>query len=311
MQQAKGVDASWVEPGFSAQRGSAGRERERSMNRLKFAAAIAAGLGVAACALSNLYAGPVVTVGANVPADQRVPVQQIDHAVWDALLKKHVDADGMVGYGPWKHSAADMQALDRYLVHLSSASFSPQAPRSAQLAFWINAYNAVTMKGILREYPTSSIRNHTAKFIGYNIWKDLQLVVQGRAYSLDQIEHEILRKMGDPRIHFAIVCASIGCPPLRNEAYTADQLDEQLTANAKAFFADPAKFQYDSARRTVSVSPILKWFAEDFGDDQAERMRRIAPFLPDAAAQRLAQSGRVRVTYLDYDWELNDQAGHD
>jgi hypothetical protein len=199
--------------------------------------------------------------------------------------------------------------LDGYLAHLSAAAFTRQSGRDAQLAFWINAYNAVTVKGILREYPTSSIRNHTAKLVGYNIWKDLQLPVEGKRYSLDQIEHEILRKMGEPRIHFAIVCASIGCPRLLNEAYTAHKLEEQLTANAQAFFADPTKFQHDAARRTIAVSPILKWFAGDFGASQADQLRQIAPYLPNVSARQLAQSGQARVRYLDYDWGLNDRGG--
>jgi hypothetical protein len=214
----------------------------------------------------------------------------------------------MVNYAAWKASPADWQALDRYLDHLSTVSFSPSTDANVELAFWINAYNAVTIKGILREYPTTSIRNHTAKLFGYNIWKDLQLLVEGSPYSLDQMEHEILRKLGEPRIHFAIVCASIGCPPLRNEAYQPGRLDQQLTANARAFFADRGRFRFDARRRTIMVSPILDWFAEDFGSNLAEQMRSIAPFLPNAAAQELARSGSASVTYLDYDWDLNDRA---
>ncbi|MGE0377615.1 MAG: DUF547 domain-containing protein [Planctomycetaceae bacterium] len=270
--------------------------------------------GVAICCFTAIAgskpcgAGSVVTVGAYVVANQRIPLEQIDHAVWDRLLQKYVDGKGFVDYASWKASSADQTALDAYLSHLSSAAVSRSTNRDAKFAFWINAYNAVTVKGILREYPTSSIRNHTAKLFGYNIWKDLQLPVENEQYSLEQIEHEVLRKMGDPRIHFVIVCASIGCPRLLNEAYTADKLDVQLTSNAKAFFADRTKFQYDAARKTIAVSPILEWFAEDFGQDQVAQMRRIAPYLPDAASQKLAQSGTARVSYLDYDWGLNGRA---
>ncbi|MBW3597887.1 MAG: DUF547 domain-containing protein [Planctomycetes bacterium] len=272
---------------------------------LAFGAALSLGAysGAASC-----LAGPTVNVGANVPAAQRTPVSQIDHSLWNGLLRKYVDSEGMVNYTGWKGSAADQQALDRYWAHLSAASFGPEAGRAAQIAYWINAYNAVTVKGILREYPTSSIRNHTPKLFGYHIWKDLHLLVAGRGYSLHQIEHEILRKMGEPRIHFAIVCASIGCPRLLNEAYTPQQLETQLTRNARAFFADQSKFHYDAARNTLFVSPILQWFAEDFGANQAEQMRRISPYLPDEQAQRLSQSGTARVSYLDYDWGLNDRS---
>lgn len=259
-------------------------------------------------AKSSCEAGPTVTVGSSVAAARRVSVERIDHSAWDALLQKHVDARGFVDYSAWKSSASDQQALDGYLRHLSSASLSGQSSREARLAFWINAYNASTMKGILREYPTSSIRNHTAKVFGYNIWKDLVLPVDGKNYSLEQIEHEVLRKMGEPRIHFAIVCASIGCPRLLNRAYTASELDQQLSANANAFFADRAKFAYDANRRTMQLSQVLKWFAEDFGANQAEQLRAISPYLPDAASQQLARSGSASISYLDYDWELNDRA---
>lgn len=258
-------------------------------------------------AKSSCEAGPTVTVGANVAAAQRVPVEKIDHSGWDTLLQRYVDERGFVDYAAWKSAAADQQALDGYLRLLSSASLSGKTTREARLAFWINAYNAVTVKGILREYPTSSIRNHTAKLYGYNIWKDLVLPVEGRNYSLEQIEHEVLRKLSEPRIHFAIVCASIGCPRLLNRAYTASELDEQLSVNAKAFFADKTKFTYDARRRTIQVSPILEWFATDFGATTADQMRTISPYLPDEAAKKLAQSGAANVGYLDYDWNLNDR----
>ncbi len=174
------------------------------------------------------------------------------------------------------------------------------------MAFWINAYNAVTVRGILREYPTTSIRNHTAKIFGYNIWKDLLLVVGGRSYSLEDIEHKVLRHMRDPRIHFAIVCASKGCPRLRNEAYTAERLERQLDDNARHFFAQRQNFRYDPARRHFELSSILKWFGRDFGEDDRAVLRAIAPFLPESASQ-VASTGGVTVSYLTYDWSLNDQ----
>jgi hypothetical protein len=254
----------------------------------------------------NAAAHPTVAVGANVPAERRISVERIDHSTWNELLKKYVDANGMVDYKSWKASAGDSQSLDAYLTHLSAAAIDRNSTRESQLAFWINAYNAVTVKGILREYPTTSIRNHTAKVYGYNIWKDLQLSVGGQAYSLDAIEHQVLRKMGEPRIHFAIVCASKGCPRLLNEAYVPERLDEQLTLNARAFFADPTKLSADVRSGVIQVSPILKWFAEDFGTDAATQLATIAPYLP-TNVRPVAESGRARVNYLDYDWGLNDR----
>jgi len=254
------------------------------------------------------WAGGAATVGISVPAAQQVSLDQIDHAAWDLLLGKYCDSRGYVNYQAWHQSKQDRQSLDHYLSHLSRGNPLRPAASTAKLAFWINAYNGVTIQGILREYPTTSIRNHTAKLFGYNIWDDLLLHVGNRTYSLNQMEHEVLRKMNEPRIHFAIVCASIGCPPLLNEAYSAENLESQLTSNTKRFFADREKFRYDVAKQRVEVSPILKWFAEDFGANRAAQLRTIAPYLPDQAAQTLASSGQATVSYLSYDWKLNDQS---
>ncbi|QDT04971.1 hypothetical protein K227x_33690 [Rubripirellula lacrimiformis] len=253
-------------------------------------------------------AGTKVNLGPKVPVQQQVSMDRIDPSDWDGLLKKYVDPNGNVDYAAWKGNPQDVQSLDRFLAHLSSASPHGRASSSAKLAFWINAYNAVTVRGILREYPTTSIRNHTAKLFGYNIWKDLLLNVGGTPYSLDQMEHEWLRKMGEPRIHFAIVCASRSCPRLLAEAYTAEKLDSQLTLNAKVFFASPGNFRYDRSRQTFQLSSILKWFGEDFGSDQAAVLRTIAAYLPSREAHDAAMANSVSVAYLEYDWGLNDRA---
>jgi hypothetical protein len=249
--------------------------------------------------------GADVLVGVAVPAEQRKPIRQIDHQGWDALLHRFVNDHGLVDYRQWKGDPAAMQQLDAYLAELSSSDGS--GTKQEQLAYWINAYNAVTVRGILREYPTTSIRNHTAKFFGYNIWKNLKLQVGGEQVSLDDIEHKILRKLEEPRIHFAIVCASIGCPNLRNEAYTADKLEDQLESNALRFFKDPTKFAYQASVQTFQVSPILDWFGEDFGDSREAVLKRIAPWLSDPTASELAERGQGSLRFLEYDWNLNDQ----
>ena len=253
-------------------------------------------------------AGTKVTVGRMVAAGEQISMDRFSHAGWSKLLARYVDDAGMVNYAAWNASPTDVDALDQYLSGLSRAGVAIESSRAAQLAFWINAYNALTIKGILREYPTSSIRNHTARIFGYNIWNDLLLLVGGKPYSLSQIEHEVLRPMGEPRIHFAIVCASRGCPRLLNKAYTAATLEDQLNGNARRFFGDQSNFQYDAQSGIIRISSIMSWFAEDFGRDGSEQMRRISPFLPDEAARNVATSAGVRVSYLDYDWSLNDQA---
>lgn len=248
-----------------------------------------------------------VFVGVETPAGRRVSLDQVDHAVWDGLLQTYVNDRGQVDYRGWKASAEATRQLDQYLATLSTGDTDAVGSKAAELAFWINAYNAVTVKGILREYPTTSIRNHTAKLWGYNIWKNLKLKVDGRAPSLEDIEHKILRPLGEPRIHFAIVCASIGCPRLLNQAYVADRLSEQLDGNAKNFFAQSKNFQVEASTKQIGLNSILEWFGEDFGASEAAVLKRISPWLPNEAARSLAADPGVRVHYLDYDWDLNTQ----
>src|SRR5262249_50767865 len=157
---------------------------------------------------------------------ERVDLDDVDHSAWDALLQKYVDDQGLVAYRRWKETPADLAALDRYLARLGAADVGAPADQAAQIAYWINAYNALTIKGILREYPTSSIRNHTAPVGGYNLWRDLLMEIDGRKYCLDDIEHATLRPLGEPRIHFALVCAAKGCPPLWNRAWTVSNLED-------------------------------------------------------------------------------------
>ncbi len=239
-------------------------------------------------------------------AAQQIPLQNIDHSAFDQLLQKYVDHDGSVEYRSWQQSTQDRQLLLGYLEHLSRADLRQQSSRPAMLAFWINAYNAITLEGILQVYPTTSIRNHTSRLGGFNIWHDLPLLVGNQQYTLDQIEHKILRKMGEPRIHFAIVCASVGCPRLLNRSYTADAIEQQLAENAADFFRRPKNFQIEKSQNTIRMSAIVDWFADDFGKDQAERIAYLRPYLPENARQ-VASNRATKIEYLEYDWSLNEQ----
>lgn len=249
-----------------------------------------------------------LVLGLTTSERSRVPLAEVDHTAWSELLQKYVDRHGQVAYGPWSETAEDLQRLDDYLNALSRARLDAHAPQPVQLAFWINAYNALTIRGILREYPTTSIRNHTPRRLGYHIWHDLHLRVADRTFSLHQIEHEVLRPLGDPRIHFAINCASQGCPRLARSAYTASEIETQLDHQAREFFADATKFRYDTASDTLYLSEILRWFADDFGADEAALKAEIADWLPDDTARRLAHDPRSTIRYLPYDWRLNDVA---
>ena len=249
--------------------------------------------------ITTLSAKPVKIIG-NVPG-KTISINKVDHASFNELLNNYVDDNGDVDYTSWKSN--DTKNLEIYLEALSVADPDKKSSKKAKLAFWINAYNALTIYGILEKYPTSTIRNHTSKLFGYNIWKDLKLQVNESAYSLDDIEHEILRKMEEPRIHFAIVCASHSCPRLLNEAYEPDTLEDQLNTNAVFFFANKENFNIDEKKQVVYLSSILDWFGEDFGDSTAAILDKISPLL----AESESETSNWKVKYLPYSWKLNDQ----
>lgn len=242
--------------------------------------------------------------GQKWPADQWVSINEIKHDTFDQLLKKYVDQDGRVNYKAWHQSSADRNQLKSYLSTMSRANPDQQATREARLAYWINAYNAVTIEGILRVYPTTSIRNHTAKLVGYNIWKNLIFTAGNKRVSLEDIEHKILRKMDEPRIHFAIVCASIGCPRLLNEAYTPARLEQQLVTNTKDFFGRQQNLRVGGG--VLYLSQLISWFGSDFGRTQQQQMQMLGPYFPPEA-QALLGRGGYKIKFLDYDWDLNTQ----
>ena len=251
--------------------------------------------------LNNVSAKSVTVIGET--QEKTVSISKISHTSFDDLLNKYVDSNGDVDYTNWRKN--DSETLETYLESLARANLTKKASKNHQLAFWINAYNALTIHGILEKYPTSTIRNHTAKIFGYNIWKDLKVTVGDDAYSLDQIEHDILRKMDEPRIHFAIVCASHSCPKLLNEAFDAHKLEEQLSQNAIDFFANPENFKLTGNK--VKLSSILDWFGEDFGDNSSEVLESIVDFLPEDDASVIADAEYgLKVSYLPYSWKLND-----
>ena len=168
--------------------------------------------------------------------------------------------------------------------------------RQDRIAFWINAYNVFTLKAIADRYPIRSIRRIPG------VWTELRFRVASRELTLDDIEHRILRpEFKDARVHFAINCASVSCPPLREEPYAGARLDAQLDEAARRYLASP--FGLGVSGRTLRVSSIFKWYGEDFGP--AGVLATIATYGPPAA-QHLARSPGVRVRFLPYDWALND-----
>ncbi|MBI4616031.1 MAG: DUF547 domain-containing protein [Planctomycetes bacterium] len=231
---------------------------------------------------------------------------RVDHAAYEALLKKYVDDRGLVDYAAWASGGGP--ALEHYLASMAAVRPDELADLQERLAYWINVYNALTIHGMLHFYPTKSIKDHASHLGGFDFWDDVRLEVAGEERSLNSIEHEILRKMGEPRIHFAIVCASLGCPRLRNEAYAGARLENQLQEQTSAFFSDSGKFRIDRDARTVYLSKILEWFGEDFGGSDRAKLDLAARHVRSEEDRAFLQRGDLSVEYLDYDWRINEQS---
>jgi len=234
--------------------------------------------------------------------------QAFDHSAFDRLLAEHV-RDGLVDYEAFEASPR----FDQYLGKL--AAFDPRSlPRAEQLAFWINAYNAYTIELINRHDERKSIRNinKSVGFIkGYGPWKEKLATVGDSAYGLDEIEQKIIRpEFKEPRIHFALVCAAMSCPPLRSEAYTGARLGRQLDDQARIFLLQtPEQNRVDVAQQTVHLSEVFKFrdYEKDFGGTEEAIGRYVARFHPPGPERKLLESGDFKVRYSKYDWTLNSQ----
>lgn len=222
------------------------------------------------------------------------------HSVWSELLGRHVSA-GVVDYQAMKKKE---NRLDEYLAILD-ATDPQQLQKAERLAFYINAYNAYTVKLILINFengrPVKSIKDIGGLFSGP--W-DIKLCrIGGKVYTLDNIEHDIIRPIfKDPRVHFAVNCASQSCPPLISEAYVGSRLDDQLQANTINFINNKEFNRLDGS--TLYVSKIFKWFSEDFNDDIVAFFRQYAQ--GDLQSRLLELGDDITVKYLDYDWSLNN-----
>ena len=242
-----------------------------------------------------------------------------DHAAWTALLRKHVVLldGGRASQLRYAGMAADQAQLKSYLAALSALSASEFAGlgKPQQMAFLINAYNAYTVELILTRYPRlESIRDLGSLF--RSPWKPQFIPLLGQNMSLDEIEHENLRARGrydDPRIHFAVNCASIGCPMLREEAYVGERLEAQLEEQSRRFMGDRKRNRYNAATGKLELSKIFDWYGDDFKlghkgvTSLAAFAARHAELLADAPAERERIRARtVEIAFLDYDWKLND-----
>ncbi len=217
----------------------------------------------------------------------------VSHELWGQLLKKYVSDEGKVNYSELKKESAQ---LDQYLKLIQAAHPNESWSINERKAYWINVYNAFTVKLILNHYPVKSIKD-----IGGTLsspWDIRFIEIEGKSYNLNELEHQILRPIfKDPRIHFAINCASFSCPKLLNEAMIADKVEEQLTALGKSFVND-SKRNILSAE-AIQISEIFKWFQEDFTQKGS-----LIDFLNQYSQTKI--SAEAKMTYLDYNWTLNE-----
>ncbi|MGH7889440.1 MAG: DUF547 domain-containing protein [Thermodesulfobacteriota bacterium] len=266
------------------------------------------------------------TIQSNALAEKGTEVLDHSHMAYDTLLKKYVQ-NARVDY---KGFIASEKQFDSYLRQLGSVSESDYTnwSRDQKLAFWINAYNAFTIKAIIDNYPIEKRFGLVSFFYPKNsirqidgIWDKIKFRAVGKMVTLNQIEHEILRKeFKEPRIHVAIVCASVGCPDLRSEAYTADRVNEQLESQSERFVNNPSKgVQIDTERNEVKLSKIFDWFGKDFVEKygNTEFFKDLSPketavlnfairHLKSEEERKFLESDKFKISYLDYDWSLNE-----
>jgi len=242
------------------------------------------------------------------------------HATWDGLLKQNVVLISQGNASQLRYGELQRQhaALKTYLAALSAVGEADYRgwSKTQQLAFLINAYNAYTVELILTRYPDlKSIKDLGSLF--QSPWKQKFVPLLGQTLSLDDIEHGLIRAPGvfdDPRIHFAVVCASVGCPMLRNEAFTGDQLEAQLADAMRRFLSDHSRNRFDAANGKLQVSKIFDWYGKDFAqgnagfNNLAQTFAKYADQLAESAEDReRIRRGDYRLEFLDYDWKLNDR----
>lgn len=229
-------------------------------------------------------------VGGKAPRQNHVPLRDTpSHLAWDRLLRKHVSPDGLVDY---RGFASDQDQLVAYLESLSNQIPSEQWSRQARLAYYINLYNAATVLLILEHYPLESIRDISRP------WGKKRIQIGDQRFSLSEIEHGILRKMGEPRIHFALNCASFSCPKLQPQAYREEALEAQLERATGDFINDFSR--NDLSNGQARLSRIFKWYQKDFSTADKTLIDYINQYLPEPLPVN------TRVSYLPYDWSLNE-----
>lgn len=255
-------------------------------------------VSIPACGLLRSWFGPPAVTSTEEYGDDR-GTARFDHSQLDAVLRKHVDADGWVDY---EALSKDPRALDSYIATLAKAPYDALS-RDGKLTLLINAYNACTLRLIVDHWPTESIRDIPAA----KRWKDERWQVGPMRLSLDAIEHEYLRKrFKEPRIHFAVNCASVGCPPLLNEAYVEARLEAQLQQQSETIHRNGSRwFRLDGNR--LALTKLYDWFAGDFVQSAGSVLAFASRFSPELAKQRTTGQP-TSIEWIDYSWVINSKA---
>jgi hypothetical protein len=262
-----------------------------------------------------------------LPAAAAAAPGDVDPASALAAVLRYVDNRGMVDYSGLKQEPGLLRDFAKAVAQFPEPRLL-ELPEADRIAFWINAYNGLTLKAVVDHYPiqpsflTSLVypRNSIRQISG--VWDRLQFEVAARHRTLDEIEHEILRKEFDePGIHVALVCAARSCPPLRNEPYQGSRLQDQLADQVRRLLADPKSFRIDPDSGTVYLSRIFEWYGSDFiprfgtaepgrhSDAEEAVLNYLSQHL-DAEQARYLRTGSFRLRYLDYDWSLNELPAH-
>ena len=247
-----------------------------------------------------LVAASVAVTASVVPP----PPEASIHAPWSALLSAHVE-HGLVDYDAFAKSTE----FPKYLNSLATARLEAMT-KDERLAFWINVYNAYTIALINKHKERESIRNINM-FLGVvkgkGPWKEDIVRAAGRTLTLDEVEHKIIRvEFKEPRIHMALVCAAMSCPPLRTEAYEGARLNEQLKDQTRTFLRDrQMENRLDLGNSILHLSPIFDWYREDFGKTDAAIRRFVAPYFDGAGEKNAFSDSRLKIEFTEYDWSLN------
>lgn len=234
--------------------------------------------------------------------------QDIDHSQWQQILNRYLivgkDETAINLFNYQSVTSADKVILKQYLTQLQSINPLLHT-KSQQQAYWINLYNALTVQLILDNYPVKSITKLGERFFSFGPWDDDAAKVNGKTLTLNDIEHEILRPIWqDPRIHYAVNCASYGCPNLSATAFTSQNVEQQLTAGAYAYINHPRGVTVKGS--DLEVSSIYEWYAEDFGDNEKALVKHLQRYANPTLKQALLmfQQSPGDIDY-EYDWRLN------